>query len=391
MRGLAASIKRSLNAEKLAASVEPSASSDPHGQTWKPLNSIETVDTQHQMKSSTPDLAIGKPYEQGPDSKAGTQSVNIITEPVDSPSTIPVTFSEVSIPHEETTNGFQIPNSQHDSSSNFTPYSTLTGAVSFDNITDSVPVNHNPAPCSEATGESEDTTTFQIVLHDHVEAALIPDQPSFETFSFPHRTPTPPLAATITIVDDEGEVDEKAKPILSSRPSTPLQEIEIDSQLEYIPSGNEDDVEMSSIPGEDDVPTQPDIASPEFSKAWDNAALMQEADVSTHQATSLDRPIGEIDRGSMGSPMVEEHPGDERRRSTQAPEELAPKTSPIRVQSRDSAETSSRVSSSKLARKFRGKQKFYVAVPPASEWVLEARRREAERRGLMKEEAGEFE
>lgn len=385
MRGLAASIKRSLNAEKLAASMEPSTSSGLHSQ---PLNSIEAVDTQHQTKTSPPDLAIGKSHDQNPDTKAETQSVKIITDPVNSPSTIaPVSFSEVLIPEEEaigTSNGLQNPNSQHDSSPNFTPYSTLTGAVSFDDIVDPVLVDHNPAPSSEATGVLEDTTTSQptsrIVLHDHVDP-LIPDQPSFEPLSFPHRTPTPPLAATITIVNDEGET-EKAEPTVS-RPSTPLHEMEID--LQYIPSGNEDDVEMSSEPGEDRVPIQPNVASSEFSKAWDQDTPFQEADVSTYQATSLDRPIEGIDLGSM----VEEHPGNERRRSAQAPEE-PPKTSPIRVQSADSVETSSRGSLPELARKSHRKQKFYVAVPPASEWVLQAKKREAERRALMKEKAGEF-
>jgi len=390
MRGLAASIKRSLNAERLAASTEPSASSDPH-------NSIEVVDTQHQTRSSTPDLVIGKSYEQGPESKAGTQPVNLISDPVDSPSTISV--SEVSIPHEEirTANGFQIPNPQHDSSPNFTTYSTLTGAVSFDNITDSVPDNHNLAPSPEATGVLEDTTTSQptsqIVLHGHVEEPFLPDQPSLELLSFPHRTPTPPLAATITAVHDEGEVDDKAYPTPSSRPSTPLHEIEIDSQLQYISSGNEDDVEMSSVPGEDPAPIQPNIASSEFSRAWDNDTLMQEADVPAHQATPLDRPIEDIDQGPIESPMIEEHPGNERRRSAQAPEELArilPKASPTRVQSTDSAETSDRGSLPKVPRKSRGKQKFYIRVPPASEWVLRAKRREAERKALMKEKAGEF-
>jgi hypothetical protein len=401
MLGLAASIKRSLNAEKLAASTEPSALSDP--QKSKPLNSIEAVDTQHRRKSSTPDLAIGKSYEQGPDSNAGTQPVNLITEPVDSPSTIhPVSFSEVLIPHEETirtANGLQVPNSQHDSSPNFTTYSTLTGAVSFDNITDSVPVNHSPAPSSEDTDvvevveDTKDTTTSQptsqIVLHNHVEDSLVLDQPSFEPLSFPHRTPTPPLVATITIVQDEGEVDEEAGPTPSSRPSTPLHEIEVDSQLQYIPSGNEDDIEMSSIPGEDDVP----IASSEFSQAWNNDTLMQEAHVLTYQGTSFDRSIEEIGRGSIGSPTVEEHLGNEGRSFAQAPEELAPvlpKTSPIRVQSTDSAEISRHSSLPRLPRKSRGKQKFYIAVPPASEWVIRAKRREAERKVLMKEKTGEF-
>ena len=65
MRGLAASIKRSLNAERLAASMDPSASSDSHGQKLKPLNPIE-VDTQHQTKSNAPDLAIEKILRAGP-------------------------------------------------------------------------------------------------------------------------------------------------------------------------------------------------------------------------------------------------------------------------------------------------------------------------------------
>ena len=390
MRGLAASIKRSLNAERLAASLKPSASSDLHDQKWKPLSSTEAVDTQ-QTKSSTPDLAIGESHEQDPDSKVGTQPVDIITEPVDSPSTI---HREDLIPHEETirtAGGFQIPNSQLDSSPKFTPYSTLTGAVSFNNSTDSVPVNHNPAPSPEATGVLEDTTTSQIVLHDHLEDPLIPDQPSFEPLSFPHRTPTPPLAATITTVHDDGEVDEEANPIFSS--STPLHEIEIDSQLQYIPSGNENDVEMSSVPGEDHVPTQPDIASSEFSQAWDNDTLMQEADVSTHRAPTFDQPIKEVVRGTIGSPMAEEHPENETKSYARAPEDLAPvlpKTSPIRVQSADSAETSSPDSLPKLLRKSRGKQKFYIAVPPASEWVLQAKRREAERKARLKGEVGEL-
>ena len=464
LHGLAASIKRSLNAERLAASMEPPASSDPHSQEWKPLDSIEVVDTQHQTKPSTPDLAVGKSYDQDPDSKPGTQPVNLMTEPVDSPSTIlPVSFSEGSVPHEETirtVNEFQIPNSQHDPSPNFIPYSTLTGAVSFDKITDSVPLDPNPAPSSEATSVLEDTTTSQptsqIVLHDDVEDPLIPEQSSFEPLSFPHRTPTPPLAATITTVHDESEVDEKADPTPSSRPSTPLHEIEIDSELRYIPSGNEDDVEMSSVPGEDLVPTQPNrahslprgqptilslshsgnaadvetssvpgedhvpaqpnkahslprgqptilspfprsahnIASSELSQPGNNDTLMQGADVSTHQATSLNRSIEEIDRGSIGSLMVQEHPGNEGRRSAQAPEELAQvllKTSPIRAQSTDFAETSSRGSLPKRPRKSRGKQKFYIAVPPASEWVLQAKHREAERKAVMKEKAGESE
>ncbi len=392
MRGLAASIKRSLNAEKLAASMEPSASSDSPSQK-KSSSSTEAVDTQHQTKSSTPELAVGNSHEQDNDSKVETQPVNLVTERVDSPSTLPVSFPGVSIPQEETIhtmNTFQIPSSQHDSSNNLSPFSTLTGAVSFDNLAASVPVNHNPAPSSEATGVLEDTTTFQptsqSVLHDRVEDPLIPDsQTSFEPLSFPRRTPTPPLVATITTIHNESEVDEEGD-------STLLHEIEIDSQLQYPSSENEDDVEMSSVPGEDHVQTQPNVISSEFSQARDDDALMQEAEVSAHQATTLDRSIEEIGRGSIGSLMIE-HPADETRSSARASEELArvlPRTSPIRVQSTDSAETSSPGSPPKHPRKSRGKQKFYIAVPPASGWVLQAKRREAKRKALMRENAGEL-
>jgi hypothetical protein len=401
MSGLAASIKRSLNAERLAASIEPSALPDIHSQERKPSSSIEAVDTQHQAKSNTPDLAIGNSHERDPVSKAETQPVNLVTEPADTPLTLPVSVSEALTPHEETihtAHEFLIPTSQHKSSHNFTPFSTLTGAVSFDNDTDSVPVNHNPAPSSVATGVSEDMTTSQptsqSVFHDRVEDPLIPDsQTSFEPISFSHRTPTPPLAATITTVPDEDEVDEEADSIPSFRPSTLLHEIEIDSQLQHIQSGNEDDVEMSSVPGEDQVQTQSNVASSAFSQPRDNDTLMQEVDVFARQATSLERSIEEIDRDSIGNLMVKEHPVDETRGSAQVPEgpaRVLPKTLPLRVQSTESVETSSPGLLPKLPRKHRRKQKFYIAVPPPSEWVLQAKRREAERKALIREKAGEF-
>jgi hypothetical protein len=401
MRGLAASIKRSLNAERLAASTEVPASSDLHGQKRKRSSSIEAIDTQHRAKLSLPDLAVEKSYDRDLDPKAEPQSANLVGEPDDSPPTIPpVSFPEVSIPQQETvphTNGFQILGSQHNSSHNFVPFSTLTGAVSFDNITDSLPVSHNPAPSSETTAVLENLTasqpTPQTVLHNPIDDPFGPvSQSSFDPLSFPHRTPTPPLAATITTLHDEGEVDGKAESTSSSHPSTILHEIEIDSQLQLIPSGQEDDVEMSVTPGEDHVQTHFDIASSEFSRAHDNDTLMQEADVFVRRAGSLDPSIEEIDRGTIGNPIVE-FPGGETRSPPRAPEMLAwrlAKTSPVRVPSPGSAETSGPSSMPKLPKKPRGKHEFYIAVPPASEWVIRAKRREAERKALEREKAGEF-
>ena len=400
MRGLAASIKRSLNAERLAASTEVSASSDLHTQKRKRSSSIEAMDTQHRAKPSPPDLAVEKPHEQDLDPKAGPQPVNLVSEPDDSPPTIPpVSYPEVSIPQQGTVphvNGLQITGSQHNSSHNFVPFSTLTGAVSFDNITDSVPVNHNPMPSSETTAVLEDLTTSQptplTVLHNPLEDPFVAvSQSSFDPLSFPQRTPTPPLAATITTLHDEGEVDGKAESTSSSHPSTILHEIEIDSQLQLIPSGHEDDVEMSVTPGEDQVQTHFDIASSEFSRAQVNDPVMQEADGFVRRAESLAPSIEEIDRGTIGSPIVE-YPGGETRSPPRVPEEPAwgiTKTSPIRVQSTGSVETSGPSSMPELPRKPRGKQEFYIAVPPASEWVLLAKRREAERKALEREKGGE--
>jgi hypothetical protein len=358
------------------------------------------MDTQHRAKPSPPDLAVEKPHEQDLDPKAGPQPVNLVSEPDDSPPTIPpVSYPEVSIPQQGTVphvNGLQITGSQHNSSHNFVPFSTLTGAVSFDNITDSVPVNHNPMPSSETTAVLEDLTTSQptplTVLHNPLEDPFVAvSQSSFDPLSFPQRTPTPPLAATITTLHDEGEVDGKAESTSSSHPSTILHEIEIDSQLQLIPSGHEDDVEMSVTPGEDQVQTHSDIASSEFSRAQDNEPVMQEADVFVRRAESLAPSIEEIDRGTIGSPIVE-YPGGETRSPPRVPEEPAwgiTKTSPIRVQSTGSVETSGPSSMPELPRKPRGKQEFYIAVPPASEWVLLAKRREAERKALEREKGGE--
>jgi hypothetical protein len=391
MRGLAASIKRSLNAEKLAASMEPSASSDRPSPKRERPSSIEIIDGPGETQQ---DLAVG---EEDLNPKAEPQPVNLVTEPDDSPLTpLPPSFSEVSIPQQETipsVNGFQNPSSQHDSPHSFVPFSTLAGAVSFDNITDPVPVNHNPAPSSESTGVVEHLTTSQptsqAVLHNHIENPFIPvPQPPFDPLSFPHRTPTPPLAATITAVHDEGEVVEQAELTSLSHPSTVLHEIEIDSHLQLIPSGDDDDVEMSVAPGEDHVQTHLNIAPSEFSHARDDDTVMQEADAVVRRSRSLDPSIREPDQNSV----VEEQPGGETS-PARALEELAwlpTMTSPARVQSTDSAETSGPGVLPKLPKKPRRKRDFYVAVPPASDWVVRAKHREAERKVLAREKAGEF-
>ena len=402
MHGLAASIKRSLNAERLAASAEPSASSDSHGQKRKRSNSAEAIDTLHEAESSRPYLATGKAYEQGPLPKVEPRPVEFVTEPNDSPLIMPpVSFPEVSISQQQaiqTQNRSVISSSQHDSAHNFIPFSTLTGAVSFDNIADSVPARSNATPSLEATDVLEDLTTAQLspenVLHDHIEIPFIPvSQPSFDPLSFPHRTPTPPLAATIAPLRDEDEVDEKVEATHSSRPSTPLHG-EVDSQLQLVPSGSDGDVEMSVASDGDQVRTDFNGVSLSghtgHSEARDNNSPMQEADVFVRRAGLLDSSIGGIDGRSIGSLGTEECPAGEANGPAQAFEEasrILTKTS-TRLQNPDSAETLGSGSLLNVPRTSRGKQEFYIAVPPPSEWVLKAKQRETERKARGNEKTG---
>ena len=403
MRGLAASIKRSLNAERLAASVELSTSSGPHTQKRKRSSSAEAIDNQPEAEPSRPDE---RAYELNDFIKTESQLVNTVSKPDDSRSTmLPGSFPETDTPQQETThapNEFAMPNPHHASTHNFQPFSTLTGAVSFDAVSSSSSANHNTRPSSEAPVVLEDLSTShpttESVLQNDIEVPLIHlPQSSFDPLSFPHRTPTPPLAATITPVRDEDEVNEEAEVTPSSHPSSLLHEEEVDSQLRLIPSGSEDGVEIRVDSDEVQVQTHFNITSPlertAQSEALDDDSPMHETDVFVRRTGLLDSPNGRIHHGSMGSPQVEECPAGETRSSTQAREEL-PSCIPTRalsscVRSPGFVETSGTGLSSKVPRRTHGKQEFYIAVPPPSEWVLRAKRREAERKAQINYKTGE--
>jgi hypothetical protein len=400
MRGLAASIKRSLNAERLATSSGPSASSSSNGQKLKRSSSAEAIDDVRGVEVSQAD---GKGYEHKSFPKEEPRPVSLVSEPDDSRSTVlPASIPEDPMPQQETIptpSAFVMPNPQHESTHNFVPFSTLTGAVSFDDIS-TVSANHNAVPPSEAMDVSEDLAithpTPETVLHNPMEVPLMPiAQTSFEPLPFSHRTPTPPLAATITPLNDEDEGDEEGGVTPSSHPTSLLYE-EVDPQLWMIPSGGEDDVEMHVDSGEGHVQAHIDIASPsEYAahhKARDDNSPRQEADVFVRRTGLLDSSIAGIDRGSIGSLQAEDAPAGETSSSAQVSEALPgvpTKTSSTRFLSPGSAETSSSGLKSRASRRPRGKQEFYIAVPPPSEWVLRAKHREAERKALMNEKNGE--
>ena len=398
LRGLAASIKRSLNAERLAASVEPPTSDR---QKRKRSNSVEITDTRHEAELSRPDLTPRVTPVQEPLPEAEPpQPVNFVAGPDDAPPTL-LPVSEVSIPQQETVhvpNGFAIPISQHDPPRDFVPFSTLAGAVSMDNVTGSVPINYNAAS-SEAMSVIEDSTTSQptpeTVLHRHIDVPLVPVSHSpFDHLSFTHRTPSPQLAATITPVRDEDEADENAR-TTPSYPSAPLHDEAVDSQLQPNSPRSGNDLEMGTASGEDHVQVHFDITSSEHtphSEPRDSDSTIQEPDVFVSRNDLLDSSIEETDRELMGNLGAENCPGSET--GTRSPEpaqaRVLAKIPPTRAQSPGSTETSGPGSLPKLPRKSLRKQDFYVAVPPASEWVLRAKGRGVERKALVNESTGEF-
>jgi hypothetical protein len=383
MRGLAASIKRSLNAERLAASAKPPAL--PRSPKRSSSVQVIDVDARPEADLSRPDLATGRPYEHEPLPKVEPEPQPVDPEPVievdDSPQTVlPVPFSEGSMPQQETrhTPDGRVTPTSHD----FVPFSTLAGAVSFDNITNSAPAQ------AVRTPEDAAMITQPTSLCTQVPFAESP----FDPLSFPHRTPTPPLAATITPVHDEDEV-EKAE----ATPSSLLHEEDIDLQLQLPPSESEDNLEMDVVSGEDHVQTHSSAAplsehtTPFKPQDNNNNSLTQHADVFVRRTGLLDSPTGEIVRPSIGESGVDAGPASGAGSPLREPEELPrmpTEMSPKGVLSPGSAETSGRGSLPNVPRKYRGKREFYIAVPPPSEWVLRAKHREAARKARLSGKLG---
>ena len=395
MRGLAASIKRSLNAERLAASAEPSATSDLHKQKRMRSTSADIIDN--------PDPKVIKrshsaeAYQQATLLATEAQPVIDVKEQNALPSVILPSFPQVSTQQQETVplGGFAVPNPQHESTPNFVPFSTLAGAVSFDHITESASASHVHSP--EHTGHSEDLPGSQptpdILLHGPMNIPLAPiSQSAFDPLDFPHRTPTPPLAATITPLHDDDEVAEESN---SSRRTSPSHVEAADTQVHLIPSMNEHDHEMSVASGEDQVVNSLNVASSSEHatdpEAWNKNLPVQEADVFIRRTGLLDSSSGEISGEAIKTLQTEEHPAGDAKSPVRATEELPAVLtgkSPTCIKSPGVAETTGSGPLSKIPSKSRRKPAFYIDVPPPSEWVLRAKRREAEKKAPISDKAG---
>jgi hypothetical protein len=385
MRGLAASIKRALNAERLAATAETSNMPDSRGQKRTRSTSVEVIDNRDHKVVRRSDSASAEAYDQVTPVTTEIQPVNLGVKLDASPSPMLSSFPQVSSPQEETvpSDGFAMANLQHEPTPNFVPFSTLAGAVSFDNIAESAPASHN-VHSLEPTSPSEDLATSQqtpdILLHDPMDIPLAPiSQSSLDPFSFPCRTPTPPLAATITSLHDDDEVDENAEESHPSRPASPHSMGGTIIQVHSISSAHGEDPEMGVASGEDQLRTSPNIAS---SMAYDTAldALDenlsgQEADIFVRRTGLLDSPVREISSKTIEILRAEELPAGEMRSPMQPTKQLPENigSGPL----------------SKAIIKPRRKQAFYIEVPPPSEWVLRAKRREAKKRALINDTAGE--
>jgi hypothetical protein len=385
MRGLAASIKRALNAERLAASAETSNMPDSHGQKRMRSASVEVIDNRNPKVVKRFDSASAEAYDQVIPVTTEPQPVNLDNKLHDTPSPMSSPFHQVSPPREEAvpSDGFAMANLQHGPTPNFVPFSTLAGAVSFDSITEPASVSHN-VHSLEPTGPSEDLASSQqtpdILLHDpmDIDIPLAPvSQSSLNPFSLPCRTPTPPLAATITALHDDDEVDENAEESHPSRPASPPSMANI--QVHSIPSVDGEDPEMSVASGEDQVRASPNIASSAAyntaPEASDKNLLGQEADVFVRRTGLLDSPNKEISSKTIEISRAEEFPAGETRSPMQPTKKLP--------------ENIGSDSLLKATVKPRRKQAFYIEVPPPSEWVLRAKRREAKKNALINDTVGE--
>ncbi|KAH9045452.1 hypothetical protein EDB85DRAFT_32541 [Lactarius pseudohatsudake] len=226
IRGLAASIKRSLNAERLAASGQPTPASETHTNTSKLSPSNEAVDIAELSGPAT--AGTHEPAIIPTTDAMETVHIPHLNEGGVSSATALSPFPQLPVSQRETSSSpdeVTIPDSYQEPSHDFVPFSTLAGAVSFDNTTGYAPADHPTIPsplASSFEGLTDPQQAPDIIPHDPMDIPLLPfTESSFNGLSFPTRTPTPPLSATITPFRDDDIADGKIQEISSPVPTSP--------------------------------------------------------------------------------------------------------------------------------------------------------------------------
>lgn len=384
IRGLAASIKRSLNAERLAVSEQATAASETPAETRKRSPSDEGVDIAQQTALATAgadEPAISPTAES-------VETVPVV--PLDggnpSPATVPSPFPQVSVSQGETPDEATIPNSYQEPLVDFVPFSTLAGAVSFDNDTSYTPVDHPIIPSPAASpleGLTDSQQAADVLPHDHMDVdvpLLSFAEVSFNGLSFPTRTPTPPLSAMITPYRDDDGANGKTQETPPSIPTSPrLDQVEIQPESISPASNNGPEAMVISVV-EDKDRIDVNVTSPSSGRTTHpEAQIINSPKAETHafvrRTGLLDSPMEEVSGEAIENPRAKGHLGDETRKL---------------VRNTTVVHTSGSSISLKPSMKSGGKPSFYIAVPPRPEWVREAKRQIAIKRGLASEENGEL-
>jgi hypothetical protein len=386
MRGLAASIKRSLNAERLAASEQATATSETPAEIRKRSPSDEAVDTTEQSELAT--AGANEPPISPTTDSVETMPVLPLDAGNPSSATVPSPFPQASVSQRETPDETTIPDSYQEPLPDFVPFSTLAGAVSFDNATSYSPVDHPIIPSPAASpleGLLDSQQAGDVLPHDHMDVdvpLLSFAEASFNGLSFPTRTPTPPLSAMITPYREDDGASGKIQEAPSSDPTSPsLDQVEIQPESISPASNDPEAMVISADEDKDRIGVNVTSLSSEHS-THPEAQTLNSPNAETHafvrRSGLLDSSIEEISGEAFENLRAEGHPGGETRKLV--------RTSDVP----SAVHTSGSSISLKPPMKSAGKPSFYVAVPPQPEWVRKVKRQEATKKGLASEENGEL-
>ncbi|KAI0268308.1 hypothetical protein BC834DRAFT_686319 [Gloeopeniophorella convolvens] len=384
LRGLAASIKRSLNAERLAASPGPSTRPNSHGEKRKRSISTERRVIEDAVPPKRSNSVAAEPRKRtlvDSGSDAVPRQVDVL-DGVRTPS------PQVLEPRDtkDASGQTAIANVLHDSPRAFSPYSTLTGAVSFEDGSDDPSAVKSPAspttsgPLDNTAQLAPDTT-----LHDSTNISFVPFvvDAAFGTLPFAPRVPTPPLAATITPVNDD-EASEKLSSPVPTPPALAFND-HADPSLSETMQGVVEDSERdthdqstgATNPGNQlQNPSLGAASSLELVPAQvshDNASVT-DSDVFIRRAGLLDIAGGATPVQTAGSPRQDGEPEDLTEASaSSATLQATPSNLHLGHTEANSAVAPSAAAKSSRVRRM--KQVYVLVPPPPPEYLLRAKRR----------------